>query len=252
MTSDRVDQNKGTESFDAAKAAATAAGWYENEYGDFERKLEDGSLDIPSNISATDIGAWQMLCDMEGIEVVSVQTVASDLEVLKAAADFYYDIAELYDDEDLDPEDTIAVLKAAFSSSDCDDFSYALYRLTGYRVVEQRWSGPDGFGHHSLVQAPDGRLLDVHGWIDADMLEKRYGLDRKGYSSRLEETKPNPMTDFNSHDDEGFEEGLRRIVSVIRNLPYEPFNEGWFQKLTRKELPGVDVPDSSVIASKPI
>lgn len=254
MTSDQIDEMRCrvAKTENDAKAAATAAGWYENADGDFERKLPNGALDIVHNVSPSDIGGWSTLCDMEEIEVLTEPVIVTDDAALKEASDYYYDVAEVYENDDIDPEDEIAVLKYAFSSSDCDDFAYVLHKLTGYRVVEQRWSGPDGFGHHSLVQAPDGRLLDVHGWIDANVLEKRYGLDRKGYSSRLEETKPNPMSDFNSHDDEGFEEGLRRIVSVIRNLPYEPFNEGWFQKLTRKELPGVDVPDSSVIASKPI
>ncbi|WP_315922423.1 hypothetical protein [Mesorhizobium sp. SP-1A] len=253
MTLDQIEEMRcrGAKTENDAKAAATAAGWYENADGDFERKLPNGALDIVHNVSPSDIGGWSTLCDMEEIEVLAEPVILIDDAALKEAADYYYDVAEVYENDDIDPKDQISVLKYAFSSSDCDDFAYVLHKLTNYRVVEQRWTGPDGFGHHSLVQAHDGRLLDVHGWIDELTLEKRYGLDRKGISSRLEETKPNPMSDFDSHNEDGIEPRLSRIVSVIRNLPYAPFNDPWFQKLTRKEVPGVDIPDSSFAAPKP-
>ena len=39
---------------------------------------------------------------------------------LAEAANWYFEVCELYEDEDLDPDNHLAVVQRAFTSSDCD------------------------------------------------------------------------------------------------------------------------------------
>jgi hypothetical protein len=88
------------------------------------------------------------------------------LEVFREAADWYFDVCSLYEDDDLDPDDHLEVIKRAFTSSDCDAFAYILNLMTGWQPVRVAWVTRDGFGHHTLVRSPNGGLLDVGGWTD--------------------------------------------------------------------------------------
>lgn len=161
--------------------------------------------------------------------------------ILAEAAHFYYTAAELYEDEDLDPDDHLEVLKRAFASSDCDAFASVLARKTGWDTVRFSWTIPDwGFGHHTLVKSPDGRHLDVTGWTSAQQLSKRYGAKKHGYS--ITEAPPFEA-EPGEVDDDGFDVDLKRIAAVIANLPYAPFDQAEFRLLCAEhELEGADFP----------
>lgn len=162
------------------------------------------------------------------------------LAILAEAADWYYDVAGLHEDEDLDPGDHLEVVRRAFASSDCDDFSFILSKMTEWKCVRASWQIPDwGFGHHSLVMAPDGRLLDVTGWTDEAELSKRYG-GRKGVKVTLAEAEATPSIGFDNYDETGIESGMARIAGVIRCLPYSPFCDDWFREMTLRPLEGAD------------
>lgn len=52
-----------------AKIMATINGWYVDQDDNFSCMLGCDVPDVLTNIAPTDIGAWGMLCDMEGIKV---------------------------------------------------------------------------------------------------------------------------------------------------------------------------------------
>ncbi|TLX17253.1 hypothetical protein [Rhizobium sp. MHM7A] len=52
-----------------ATIMATINGWHIDQDDNFARALDDAAPDVITNIAPTDVGAWGMLCDMEGIEV---------------------------------------------------------------------------------------------------------------------------------------------------------------------------------------
>jgi hypothetical protein len=159
--------------------------------------------------------------------------IAAPAEVLREAAAHYYEVCELYEDDDLDPDDHLAVIKRACTSSDCDEFSGILHAMTGWPVVRPIWEIPDwGLGHHSLLRAPDGRLLDVTGWTDIRKLERRYG-GRKGVRITLAEASVPPRTYSFPEDD-------ALLASVIRSLPHAPFGTKAFRAITCAPVPGVD------------
>lgn len=168
-----------------------------------------------------------------------VQRAAADA-IIAEAADWYYDVAELY--EDLDPEDHLEVVQRAFSSSDCDDFAAVLAEMTGWTPVRAQWSHPDiGFGHHALVQHPNGGMMDVHGWTNENDLRTRYGI--KGEITFLSEAI-SPQTLGDHFDENGIDPIKQRIANVIRALPHAPFlTDARIRTLIQRPLPGVDLPD---------
>jgi len=142
---------------------------------------------------------------------------------LAEAADYFYEACELWEDEDLDKDDAIAVLHRAFRSSDCDDFAAVLARMTGWDVVTMTWRIPGyGFGHHTMVREPEGRLIDVAGWTDEDKLRKAFGIKTGKSVGWIEGHISAPMCD------EG-DEAMELIEATIRNLPYTPFDETSFK-----------------------
>jgi hypothetical protein len=144
-------------------------------------------------------------------------------KTLADAAEYFYDACELWEDEDLDPDDTIEVLTRAFRSSDCDDYAAVLSRMTGWDIVTMSWQIPDwGFGHHTLVRNPEGRLLDVGGWTDEDTLRKHFKIGRKHSISWKEGHFSAPMYD------DGDEAG-ELVETVIGELPYAPYSDPAFQ-----------------------
>lgn len=200
--------------------------------------IADGRKGVPVlEFSRSFAGEWQQ------------KRAAAD-EVLKEAASWYYDVAELYEDPDLDPDDSLEVVKRAFTSSDCDDFAAVLSEMTGWETVRASWSIPDwGFGHHTLVRHPRGGLIDVHGWSNELTLCQRYGI--KG-PLRIEAALPCPQTLNQDIDDLGIDESKRRIAAVIRALPYDPFIDKELRPLLKRPLPGADspgVPESSARSS---
>ena len=162
--------------------------------------------------------------------------------VLAAAAGFFYSACELYEDDDLDPDDAIAVLKRAFSASDCDDFAWVLHAVTGWQTVDVTWEVPDwGFGHHTLLRAPNGRFLDVNGWSDQAEVLRRCDR-RKTAVFKITDVEPRNTGDLNLWDDHGVNEEFSRILGVIRALPHAPFSSPDFQAMSMRSMQGADAP----------
>jgi hypothetical protein len=169
-------------------------------------------------------------------------------EILAEAAAWYYDLCELYEDEELDPDDHIEVIRRAFTTSDCDDFAWMLNRMTGWQVVELSFAAPQwGIGHHSLVRAPDGRLLDVTGWKD-EAAARKEACRIKGAKFNLKDIDPRepvwwdgtPSGDDSNDPPNGEPSCACRLASVIRSLPWPPFDTAELRALTTLPLPGID------------
>lgn len=172
----------------------------------------------------------------------AVLQAKSPEEILAAAADELFDACDLSEDDDLDPDNHVEVIKRAYASSDCDDFAWMLHRMTGWQVVRATWQIPDwGFGHHTLVRSPEGRLLDVCGWTDEEALRKRY-LGRKKTEMAFADAEPSPTGSFDEIEDDGTECQMTLIAGVIRNLPHAPYSTPEFRELTGRPLEGVDLP----------
>jgi hypothetical protein len=156
-------------------------------------------------------------------------------KTLTDAADYFYDVCELWEDEDLDRDDILEILKRAFRSSDCDDYAAVLSRMTGWSVATITWQVPGhGFGHHALVKHPDGRLLDVGGWTDEQVLRKAFGI-RKNWDVKWHEGHiSSPM-----YDDA--DEAVKLIETVIVELPYAPYSDPEFQSSLARVERGADL-----------
>jgi hypothetical protein len=139
-------------------------------------------------------------------------------ETLKAAAEHFYESCLLWEDEDLDPADHVEVLLRAFRSSDCDDFAEVLGQATGWDTV---------------------RMLDAAGWTSRAALVRLYGAVHE--SVTLATGRPTGVS-LGELDDDGFDEGLSRILGVIRSLPHAPYRDGWFRDLVARPVEGADVP----------
>lgn len=163
--------------------------------------------------------------------------------ILAEAATWYYDVCELYEDEDLDPDDHLEVIRRAFCSSDCNEFAAVLGEMTGWQTVIMSWQDAEQefWGHHTLVRSPEGQLLDVTGWVTEKELKKRYGLGGARLKPEFKDAEPMSCM-LGIEIENGIDENKQRIASVIRALPWGPFNEPWFQEITGRPLPGVDVP----------
>lgn len=85
-------------------------------------------------------------------------------DVLAEASKCLFIACGLYEDEDLSPDNHLDVIQRAFTSSDCQDFSWMVHLMTGWPCVRATWSMPDlGWGHHSLIRDPEECLFDVCG-----------------------------------------------------------------------------------------
>lgn len=69
-----------------ARIAATLEGWSVDEDDRFARLLDNGQVDVITLISPSDIGAWGLLCNMEGVDVPNV----IDSETFEAAVEMGY------------------------------------------------------------------------------------------------------------------------------------------------------------------
>ena len=142
------------------------------------------------------------------------------MKTLDDVANYWYDVAELWEFESLDPDDTIKVIQTAFTSSHCDDFAYVLSEMTGWPALTAKWKDKRGQpGHHALVRSPDGRLLDVTGWLDEAQLMKRY---KSSTVSVVEGQLTSPASIMNTDD-------VELIETAIQQLPYEPHSDDFFQ-----------------------
>lgn len=141
-------------------------------------------------------------------------------------ASWYYDVCELYEDDDLDPHDHMKVIERAFMSSDCDEFAWLLHEVTGLQVVRIAWKIPNwGFGHHSVVRGGDGKFIDVRGETDLDEIRAHFRIKS---STRLNISETEPQEP--SFDVDMEESGMKNLVGVMRLLPHAPFNTTEFQQ----------------------
>lgn len=145
---------------------------------------------------------------------------------LSEIAAYYYDVCELYEDEDLDPGDHLKVIERAFMSSDCDDFAWLMHEVVGYQVVKVTWQDPSwGFGHHSVVRDDENNLLDVRGRINLDEIRSHFRIKRS-IALNANVSKPShPGAFVASMEDDG----MKNLVEVMRLLPHAPFNTADFQ-----------------------
>lgn len=146
-------------------------------------------------------------------------------QALEKAAEFFHEACGLYEDDDLNPRDSLAVIQRAFLTSDCDDFAWMLARITGWLPLRASWEIPGGgCGHHTVVQDPDGRLIDVTGVTDLSRIQRQFGnRDQLDISLR---PAPDHEPTFDSDPKEGGDfEQARLLVKMIANLPYPPFSE---------------------------
>jgi len=119
--------------------------------------------------------------------------------------------------------------------------------MTGWIPVRATWHLPDqGFGHHSLLRSPDGRLLDVTGWTNEDAMAHLYHIPAS--SIRITETRPDTWFEF---DDGGLCSEMARITPVIRSLPTKPFCSAEFKRLSLTPISGVDFPCEPAITPNP-
>ena len=147
---------------------------------------------------------------------------------LAEAADFYYTANALYEDDDLDADDHLAVVLRNFTSSDCDAFADVVAEMTGWTTVRATWTVREDFGHHTLVRAPDGRLFDAAGFTDEAGLRKRY----RARNLRLADAPPLSVSHLDDPED------LRRIADVVRILPHAPFDGPGFRAVSLPPLKG--------------
>lgn len=164
-------------------------------------------------------------------------------------SNWYYSVLDLGTEGDEDQPDSYwsslegvkDVLVRAFASSDCGDFAVMLHQMTGYPVVNLM--GPDGLPVHSFVRAPDGQALDIHGLRSDLEVARSYGF--KGKAPVTMEVDPHQACGYLESDewnDEGLDERAERLATIIRQLPWAPFNTPAFQALSCRPLEGVDMP----------
>ena len=142
-------------------------------------------------------------------------------------AAWYYDVCQLYDDEDLDPNNYLKVVERAFMSSDCDDFAWLMHEVTGYQVVKVTWQDPSwGFGHHSVVRNNEDNLIDVRGRTSLDELRAHFRI-KPSIELHANDVKPSEPVTFEIDMEDA---GMSNLVGVIRLLPHPPFNTVEFQQ----------------------
>lgn len=133
-------------------------------------------------------------------------------------------VSDLLSDEQWDAFDALSDLEKVqwrYCHADCDDFAMTLSEITGYPVVavSSLRRGP----LHRLVEAPDGRLLDVMGWVSLEMLKSRYK------QKSLEVFQAGCLYGATAESDDD----LLPVLETVLQLPYAPFNSAEFQDLVR-------------------
>jgi hypothetical protein len=139
-----------------------------------------------------------------------------DIEQVSA---FFHEACGLSADPSIDPDDHMAVIDASFLSSDCDDFAWVLSKITGWPARTAIWNmGMCQSGHHSVVEAPDGRLLDVTGWTDMAAIAKRVGKEERLVT--LHEFRHFPFN-FSVFADDDYMEALLGVFDVVDREPFK-------------------------------
>jgi len=161
--------------------------------------------------------------------------------ISREAADFFYESCCLAEDPGIDADDPVAVIDAAFLSSDCDDFAWVLSRITGWPAVTLMWNmGMCVTGHHSLVEAPDGRLLDVSGWTDRAAVAARAGVVERLVTASGMRHYP-----FSFVED-GEDEHLAMILEVMEGLERPPFTDVSFRETLRSYRSALPSPEEDM------
>nr|WP_250807626.1 hypothetical protein [Neorhizobium tomejilense] len=154
---------------------------------------------------------------------------------IETVAAYFYESCGLSDDPSIDPGDALGVIDAAFLTSDCDDLAWVLSKITGWPGRTIIWNMGDCLtGHHSVVEAPDGRFLDVSGWTDRASIAVRAGKEERFLD--VHELRHYPFNFLEFSDDEGME----MILGVLDVVGRPPFTEDGFRKaieLYRQSLP---------------
>lgn len=170
------------------------------------------------------------------------------MQSLASISEWYYSVLDLWRDEDEDlPVEHWAtdagikeVMVRAFASSDCGNFAAILHEMTGYPLMNLM--GPDGFPIHSFVETPSGDALDIHGVRPITSVARGYGY--RGKKPRVAHALPGDACGCYLGQDveDGIDEEAVRVASVIRQIPWPPFNEPDFRRMSNAPLRGVDFP----------
>jgi hypothetical protein len=157
-------------------------------------------------------------------------------------------LSEISAEMDEDEIDWFLSLSAAervrrlYTQSDCDDFAVALHRVTGWPIISAQFPDKElGIGHHTLVKAPSGLLLDAAGWHDQGELKNRLGGKSAKFSEPGGEDTVDSLIDPpGGRDPEEPDYLLARAVSSIRQLPWGPFDSAEFRVMSFRHVPGAD------------
>lgn len=113
--------------------------------------------------------------------------------------------------EAFDNKTDLEKIEHRYLHADCDDFALALCLALGWNV--RAVSGPKG-PLHRLVESPEGRLLDVSGWVTPETLSERYR------TRKLRLSAPGGAELCHSRLDD---EGLQLVVAAMVQLGRAPF-----------------------------
>lgn len=137
------------------------------------------------------------------------------------AADARTAVEDLIDDDrwdDFMALSDIEQIQWRYSHADCDDFALVLHEITGWPVMMV--SSPSRGPIHRLVQADDGRLLDVQGWTSLEALKVRYKVKRLTIA---EVSCPEVFSMVSSDEDR------LPILDAMKLMPNAPFSDAAFQ-----------------------
>lgn len=171
------------------------------------------------------------------------------MQSLSSISEWYYSVLDLWEDADEElPVEHWAtdagikeVMARAFGSSDCGNFAAILHEMTGYPLMNL--IGPGGAPVHSFVQTPEGDAIDIHGVRPVSKVARAYGF--KGRDPVIINVRPGDACGCYLGQDveDGIDEEAVRVASVIRQIPWAPFNTPDFQRMSNAPLRGVDFPE---------
>jgi len=138
-------------------------------------------------------------------------------DLASAAANSVFDLLDSETFRWFESLTDVAKIQWRYCHADCDEFAQTLAALTGWPILSV--THPNEGPLHRLVEAPDGRLLDVRGWTTPDALAARYTVD----AVALQRGEFVFESFFSPIDDIG------PVVDAILQLPDAPFPESGFQ-----------------------
>jgi hypothetical protein len=178
-------------------------------------------LSVPKGFQADE--RWQIVCPPAGhgkgwMPLAEVARYAEDV--------FSPDGGDLTEYEDYEEwVETSSVLKKVtdlYRFSNCYDFAAALEIITGWPQVHVQHKN----GYHMLNRSPDGHLIDVTGWAD----------DAVRAMGKVRITEGEKVLAFSNSEIPEDTYAFDMALSVIRQLPWEPFNHDWFRQMSFKKI----------------